>query len=209
MTTSRRTIVRGATWTVPAIVVSKSVPAFAASMCGVTGGISVGPNVTTNYRAICSSQSQNLTPTTIKSVYGTGLLPQYLDICTCDQIAGWYRWRETDTLSDFQIEVDGRHSDQNGPEQGYRPAFYLSLDDACRRFNLTYRTSAERSRTQRTNFSITWVLERSLGGQQGPWQQVQTITRQVSLVRTTGTNSNDGVNFDQCGAQRVAAGARD
>lgn len=208
-TLNRRTVVRGIAWTTPVIAASTTAPAFAASRCAVAGGITVGPNVTTSYRAICSSQSQQTNPTTIKQVYGTGQLPQYIDICTCDQITGWYRWRETDTLSNFQIEVDGLHADQNGPSQGYRPAVFLDINDpvlgACRRFALTYRTSAERSRTQTTNFSITWTLERSLGGQNGPWQEVDQFTRSVSIIRTTGTSSDDETNFNQCSSQgRVA-----
>lgn len=204
-TLNRRTVVRGIAWTTPVIAASTAAPAFAASRCAVAGGITVGPNVTTSYRAICSSQSQQTNPTTIKQVYGTGQLPQYIDICTCDQITGWYRWRETDTLSNFQIEVDGLHADQNGPSRGYRPAVFLDIKDpvlgACRRFALTYRTSAQRSRTQNTNFSITWTLERSLGGKNGPWQEVDQFTRKVSVIRTT----DDSVNFSQCSSQgRVA-----
>lgn len=211
---SRRTLVRGAAWTVPVISVAAAVPAFAASRCSVNGGITVGPNVTTNYRAICSSQAQQTTPTTIKQVYGNGELPQYIDICTCDQITGWYRWRETDTLSSFQIEVDGLHVDQNGPNQGYRPAVFLDVSPdgtgGCKRFALSYRTSAERSRSTRRNFSITWTLERSTGGQTGPWVQVDQFSRQVSIIRTTGTDSNDGTDFGQCSAQaRIAVGATD
>ncbi|PKH37908.1 hypothetical protein SAMN05192575_101981 [Nocardioides alpinus] len=211
---SRRTLVRGAAWAVPVISVAATVPAFAASRCSVNGGITVGPNTTTGYRAICSSQAQQSTPTTIKQVYGNGELPQYIDICTCDQITGWYRWRETDTLSGFQIEVDGLHVDQFGANQGYRPAVFLDVNPdgtgGCKRFALSYRTSTERSRTNRQNFSITWTLERSTGGQDGPWVQVDQFTRQVSIIRTTGTNNNDGTDFNQCSTQgRIAAGATD
>ena len=207
---SRRTLVRGAAWTVPVISVAATAPAFAASRCSVDGGITVGPNVTTTYRAICASQAQQSSPTTIKAVYGNGELPQYIDICTCDQITGWYRWRETDTLSDFQIEVDGLHADQNGPSQGYRPAVFLDVNPGgtggCRRFALTYRTSAPRSRTNRRSFSITWTLERSTGGQTGPWVQVDQFTRQVSIIRTTGSAGDDGTDFDRCSSQgRLAA----
>lgn len=211
---SRRTLVRGAAWTVPVVAVAATAPAFAASRCSVSGGITVGPNMTTTYRAICSSQSQQTSPTTIKQVYGDGQLPQYIDICTCDQITGWYRWRETDTLSNFQIEVDGLHADQNGPSQGYRPAVFLNVSPdglgACKRFALTYRTSAERSKDNRQNFSITWTLERSTGNQDGPWVQVDQFTRQVSIIRTTGTTNNDGTDFGQCSSQgRVAVGTTD
>ena len=139
---TRRTIARGAVWTAPIVGVAVAAPAYATSPgpCGVTGGITVGPNVTTDYRAICEAQSQWLHPGTIKAVYGNGQLPQYIDLCTCDAISGWYRWRETDTLDNFQIEVDGLHSDQNGPNQGYRPPVFLNLASggACKRFALTY-----------------------------------------------------------------------
>jgi hypothetical protein len=199
---SRRTVTRGVAWSAPLAAISVAAPAYAASQCGVLGGITIGPNVTTSYRAICEAQSQWVNPGTIKAVYGTGQLPQYLDICTCDGLSGWYRWRETDTLSNFQIEVDGLHSDQNGPNQGYRPAIFLDLNSptgACKRFALTYRTSAERSKTNATNFSITWTLQRSTSGtQNGPWTQVETFTRSVSIIRTTGTDGDDQTNFGQC-----------
>jgi hypothetical protein len=189
-------------WTAPIVGVAVAAPAFATSpaTCGVTGGITVGPNVTTNYRAICEAQSQWVHPGTIKAVYGNGQLPQYIDLCTCDAISGWYRWRETDTLDNFQIEVDGIHSDQNGPNQGYRPPVLLNLASggACKRFVLTYRTSAYRSKTDAQNFSITWTLQRSTGDASGPWVQVQTFTRNVSIIRTVGTNNDDLTNFDVC-----------
>lgn len=200
-TVTRRTVARGIAWSAPLAAIGVSAPAYATSQCGVLGGITVGPNVTTGFRAICSAQSQWVNPGTIQANYGTGQLPRYIDICTCDGLSGWYRWRETDTLSEFQIEVDGIHSDQNGPHQGYRPAVYLDLNSptgACKRFNLTYRTSAERAKST-TNFSITWTLERSTSGtQNGPWTQVQTFTRAVSIIRTIGTSGDDQTNFGQC-----------
>lgn len=220
---TRRNVVRGAAWTAPIIVVAAPVPAFAVSRCGVTGGITVGPNVTTNYRAVCSSQAQQANPATIKAVYGTGQLPQYLQLCTCDSIKGWYRWRETDTLSSFQIEVDGVHVDQNGVNAGYRPPVYLDVNaqgvGECRTFPLTYRTSTERSKTT-TNFSITWTLQRSTSGYgpgtnlgtvaAGAWVDVQTFTRNVSIIRTVGTNSDDQTNFSSCSSQgRVAVTSAD
>jgi hypothetical protein len=221
---SRRTVVRGVAWSVPVVAVVAPVPVFAASRCGVTGGITVGPNQTTSYRAICASQSQQTNPATIKAVYGNGQLPQYLQLCTCDSIKGWYRWRETDTLSNFQIEVDGVHVDQFGPNAGYRPPVYLDVNaqglGECRNFVLTYRTSAERSRTQTSNFQITWVLQRSTSGfapgtsqavvAAGAWTDVQTFTRNVSIIRTVGTDKNDQTDFNSCTAQgRVVAGKRD
>jgi hypothetical protein len=200
---TRRTVARGAVWTAPIVAVASAAPAYATSpvTCGVTGGITVGPNVTTNYRAICTAQSQWLHPGTIKAIYGNGQLPQYIDLCTCDAISGWYRWRETDTLDNFQIEVDGVHVDQNGPNQGYRPAVFLDLTapgGACKRFALTYRTSVERSKTNTQNFSITWTLQRSTGNSSGPWQDVQTFTRAVSIIRTVGTTNDDQTDFNVC-----------
>lgn len=222
-TLTRRNVVRGASWTVPVIAAAAPVPAFAASRCGVTGGITVGPNVTTSYRAVCSSQAQQANPSTIKTVYGTGQLPQYLQLCTCDSIKGWYRWRETDTLSSFQIEVDGVHVDQNGVNAGYRPPVYLDVNASgtgeCKTFALTYRTSAERPKST-TNFSITWTLQRSTSGYgpvtspgtvaAGAWVDVQTFTRNVSIIRTVGTSSNDQTDFGSCSAQgRVAITSAD
>jgi len=223
-TLTRRHVVRGAAWTVPVIVAVAPVPAFAVSRCGVTGGITVGPNVTTSYRAVCSSQSQQASPPTITTVYGTGQLPQFLQLCTCDSIKGWYRWRETDTLSNFQIEVDGVHVDQDGPNAGYRPPVYLDVNaqglGECKTFPLTYRTSAQRSRTQTTSFQITWTLQRSTAGYgpgtsqatvaAGAWTNVQTFTRNVSIIRTVGTDNNDQTDFNSCSAQgRIAAGSDD
>ncbi len=221
---TRRNVVRGAAWTVPVIAVVAPVPAFAASRCGVTGGITIGPNVATTYRAVCSSQAQQPNPASIKAVYGTGQLPQYLQMCTCDSIKGWYRWRETDTLSSFQIEVDGVHVDQDGPSAGYRPPVYLDVNaqgvGECKTFALTYRTSTGRSRTQNANFSITWTLQRSTSGYgpgtnpvtvaAGAWTNVQTFTRNVSIIRTVGTNNDDQTDFSSCSPQaRVAVASVD
>jgi hypothetical protein len=219
-TLTRRNVVRGAAWTVPVIAVVVPVPAFAASRCGVTGGITVGPNVTTNYRAVCSSQAQQANPPTIKTVYGTGQLPQYLQLCTCDSVKGWYRWRETDTLSSFQIEVDGVHVDQNGVNAGYRPPVYLDVNaqgvGECKTFALTYRTSTQRPKST-TNFSITWTLQRSTSGYgpgtslntvaAGAWTDVQTFTRSVSIIRTVGTTNDDQTNFSSCSPQGLVATA--
>ncbi len=83
----------------------------------------------------------------IRNNYGLVWLPPYIEICNCTSDPAWYRFRETDTLDNFQIEVNGQHNDQNGPGAGYRDPFKLAaVGDAggCQRFSLTYRTSDPR-----------------------------------------------------------------
>lgn len=194
---SRRTVALGAAWAVPTVVVAAP-PAFAgASLCQVKGSVQVAPNSQGNLRAICTADSQVSipAPASIYQNYGKVNLPGYLEICNCQQQAAWYRWQETDGLSNFQIEVEGVHNDQNGPGGGYRPAFYLDTFGGvggCQRFELTYRTSVARSTTP-INVSITFKLQTSATGT-GGWTNVQTLTVSGTIWRTTTAT----VNFSSC-----------
>lgn len=209
---SRRTLAKGAAWSAPAIALAVAAPAHAASgqpePCQVDPGITLAPNSSRNFRAICTTQSQNLNPTTIFQNYGTGMLPASLRICNCVDTQQWYRWRETDTLSNFQIEVDGAHVDQNSAAAGYRAAFQLPAFGSvggCREFRLSYRTSLSRPLTD-TSFTITLVLQRG-PSQTGPWTQIQSFTRTVTVKRNAGPGPQN-VNFNSCAVQgRAAQGA--
>ena len=200
---SRRTVALGAAWSVPAVALAAPAAHAGISTCTVSGSIQVGPNIAnTGFRAICSAQSQELQPATIHAGYGVGDLPQYLEICNCQNEPAWYRWREVDSLDSFQIEVDGVHVDQNSSQAGWRAAFYLpGFGEAggCKRFNLGYRTSVSRTTTFR-DFTIDFTLQRGTS-QNGPWTTVATVTRAVRVRRTT----NDAVNFNSCSSQGLAA----
>lgn len=198
---SRRTVAKGTAWAVPAVVAAGAAPAFAASpdQCGVTAGIVLAPNSRLGFRAICRTQSQDLRPTTIYTRYGEGDLPAKITICTCDGISGWYRWRETDTISEFQIEVDGDHVDQNSSAAGYRNPIYLDINDpagACREFALTYRTSVARG-TGWVTGSIRFELQLSTVGQNGPWTTVEVFNRNIQ-IRRLGTVSSNVPYFWYC-----------
>jgi hypothetical protein len=202
----RRTVVAGALWTTP-VVVAAAPPAQAGlSLCTVRGSVQVGPNVTTTVRAICTSQSQWLNPGTIYANYATGQLPAYLQICNCQNADAWYRWRETDDLSLFQIEVDGVHIDQNSSAAGWRSSFFLpgfGSTGGCKQFALTYRTATDRPTTQ-TPVSITFTLETGPSAT-GPWTQVATQTVSGWIARNPGTGPQN-VNFGQCAPGSMTAG---
>lgn len=192
----RRTVALGAAWAVPTVALAAPAAVAGVSTCQVQGSIQLAPNQTMSYRAICSEQSQWLKPGTIKQDYGTGQLPPYLEICNCQNQDAWYRWRETDTLSEFQIEVDGVHVDQNSSAEGWRSSFFLpgfGQTGGCKRFNLSYRTSAARG-TSNTNFSITFTLQ-SAPSANGPWSNVTTISRNVSVKRNSDSRN---VDFRRC-----------
>ena len=216
---TRRNVVKGAAWSVPLMAVGAPAAHAGISQCTVTGSIQVGPKQYVDVRAICSSQSQTLNPTTIRANYGRAYLPTYLEICNCENTNQWYRWQETDDLSNFQIEVDGLHNDQNGPGQGWRPSFQLpKYGDVggCKRFNLTYRTSASRPYSSNQNsvpsngasVNIQFVLQKGPSAT-GPWTPVTTINvTGGSTWRTVRNNdwwNSDPVNFNSCQVQNSIA----
>lgn len=186
-TSTRRTLVKGAAWSVPVMAVSAPAAHAGISKCQVEGSIQAGPKVYNNVRAICEDQSQWLNPTTIYQNYGRAYAPAYLEICNCTNSNRWYRWQETDTLGLFQIEVDGVHVDQNSPDAGWRTPFQLppvGEEGGCKRFNLTYRTADSRPYSANTNslppsdsrhdFTINFVLQ-SRVGTSGPWTTETTV----------------------------------
>src|SRR5829696_2776210 len=125
---SRRTVVRGAAWAVPVLAMGAPAAHAGISQCSVTGSIQIGPNVYSNVDAVCqaNAQSPSLGVPRIRTGYGRAFLPVYIEICNCTVDPSWYRFREVDTLGNFQIEVAGRHNDQNGSGAGYRPGFKLA-----------------------------------------------------------------------------------
>ena len=219
----RRTLVSGAAWSAPIIVMGTPAAMAGVSQCTVDdGSLTLGPNVINNLRAVCSSQSQLPTgATTIVQNYGKVYGPAYLEICNCTTTTKWYRWRETDSLSNFQIEIDGVHNDQNSNTQGYRPAIKLnpvnSVQGACQRFTITYRTSTARPYSanttsvpgtgSRADFTIAFVLQVNNSTSDNPptngWSNVPggtfTVTG-LSTWRTVTTNPN----FGSCQPQGVA-----
>lgn len=194
----RRTVAAGMLWSAPVVVAAAPAAQAGLSLCQVFGSVQVGPNVTTTIRAICTAQSQWLHPGTIYANYATGSLPAYLQICNCQNADAWYRWRETDTLEEFQIEVDGVHIDQNSPAAGWRTPFFLpGFGDTggCKQFALTYRTSVSRPRNA-TSVSITFTLETG-PTQNGPWTHVTSRTVSGSLRRNSGSGPAN-VDFNSC-----------
>lgn len=208
--TARRTLVRGAAWSVPVMAVSAPAAHAGVSQCSVVGSVQVGPKEYQDTRAVCTAQSQWLTPSTVRSPYGRVYAPRYLEICNCTDTNQWYRWRETDTLSNFQIEVDGAHVDQNSSEAGWRSPFQLpKFGDVggCKRFVLTYRSSAPRpyatntstlpAGTARNDFDITFVLQQS-SSSTGPWTPVTTLT---VTGNSTWRTSRPEVDYSSCASQ--------
>ncbi|MBK6441237.1 MAG: hypothetical protein IPF90_03615 [Actinomycetales bacterium] len=146
----------------------------------------------------CTSQSQWLRPGTIKADYASGSLPAYLEICNCQNADSWYRWQETDDVSNFQIEVDGVHIDQNSSALGWRASFFLpgfGETGGCKRFALTYRTSVARPTTP-TTVPITFQLQRGPSAT-GPWTNVTTIGVSGTFQRIN-TPANAAVDFSVC-----------
>lgn len=194
------------------------------SQCTVDdGSLTLGPKVINNLRAVCSSQSQLPTgATTIVQNYGKVYGPAYLEICNCTTTTKWYRWRETDSLSNFQIEIDGAHNDQNSSTQGYRPAIKLqpvnSVEGACQRFTITYRTSASRpfsanttsvpsNSGSRADFTIDFVLQVNSSTSANPpttgWSNVPGGTFTVTGLSTWRTVRTDP-DFGSCRSQDLA-----
>lgn len=201
---SRRSLALGVAWATPLVVVGAP-PAFAGtSQCLVTGSVQVSANEILPMRAVCVDQSQQPKPASIYENYGQVRLPRYLEICNCQQKPAWFRWRETDTLDHFQIEIDGVHNDQNSSGQGYREPFYLDSfggTGGCKRYALTYRTSQPRPTTSNpANVTITFTLQ-TLNNTTGQWEGVQTLKVSGTVWRTTDTN----VNFNSCPSTRSAA----
>lgn len=146
---TRRTIVKGAAWSVPAVLVAAPAAHAGISQCQVTGSLQIATNAILPLDAVCTtySQSGDLGVPRVRSGYGKVFLPPFIEICNCTADPAWYRFREVDTLDNFQIEVDGRHNDQNSSTAGYRPPFKLKPvgeSGGCQRFALTYRTSRPR-----------------------------------------------------------------
>ncbi len=196
----RRSVVAGAAWSVPTVLLVAPAAQAAVSQCTVTGSIQTGPQVSNTMRAICTAQSQWLNPGTLLAIYGVANLPAYLEICNCQNAASWYRWRETDTLSEFQIEVDGVHIDQGSSAAGYRNSFFLpgfGTTGGCKRFALTYRTSVARPTTN-TDVSVTFELEKATSSS-GPWTNVTTLTVSGTVHRNNSTAAAN-VDFNTCSA---------
>lgn len=215
-TVSRRTIIKGAAWSVPVLMVGAPAAHAGISQCLVGESLTVAPNTTMPVRAICTAQSQDLNPVTINASYGSGSLPPFIEVCNCQNDDAWYVWQETDTLSLFQIEVDGVHIDQNSPNQGWREPFFLpgfGQTGGCRRFQLTYRTADSRSTTP-VGVDITFTFYRWPGtigdtppGVNSPaWQVVPgtPITRGGTVAR----NPGQFANFNVCAAPTLQGSAR-
>ena len=195
----RRTVALGMAWSVPTVAFAAPAAHAGVSTCEVYGSIQLAPNTTMNVRAICEDQSQWLNPGTIYQNYATSSLPPYLEICNCQDEPGWYRWRETDTLDEFQIEVDGVHIDQNSPAAGWRSPIYLEGFGAaggCKRFQLTYRTSKARSKTDKTDVTIYFTLQKGPSAS-GPWTDVVQLSRSGWIRRNDGSGPSN-VDFDSC-----------
>lgn len=235
---SRRKVVAGSLWTVPTIVAAAPAASAGISLCTVNAGINVGPLRTSRMRAICSANSQ--TPgggPTIWCDYGYVWGPQYLEICNCTNDAAWYSWRETDEVSNFQIEVNGVQDDENGPGRGWRPPFKLNpvgQSGGCQQFNLTYRTSATRPYNPSTTNPTTgsWTsntlhitlyrnpsTSASTPAYPGPnadgtgsgWSIVTTVNVSgLKIWRSARNTANTGdpVNFSNCTPQGGCPGAR-
>ena len=73
--TTRRTMVRGAAWSVPLVTVAAPAAYAGPSQCTVVGSVQVGPLVPMTVRAICTAQSQFLNPGTSRSVTARMLTP--------------------------------------------------------------------------------------------------------------------------------------
>lgn len=210
---------QGAAWSVPIIAVGAPAAYAGPSQCQVGESYTLGPLVQQPIRAVCSARSQWPVVTDDQAInlnYGTAYLPAYLQICNCQQDPGWYRWREVDTRSNFQIEVDGVHNDQNSSTGGWRPAFWLESfgeEGGCRQFALTYRASASipRSATSLSGYGIRWTLQRHASAGPGTpppasssgWQTIHVF--ELDDVRPGGwvrRNSGMGdIQFWQCGGQ--------
>lgn len=190
--TRRRTVMRGAAWSVPVLAVGAPAAIAGPSTCLVDESYSVGPNQTVNIRAICVGQSQQPTnPTVVEQDYGTGFLPAYVEICNCQDEPAWYRWQETDDRSHFQIEVDGEHNDQNSQTAGYRTPFRLEgfgEEGGCRQFPLTYRASASIPTTN-VNVTIKWKLQRS-ANKTGRWTTIANFQRTGTVRRDNQTDAD-------------------
>ena len=210
--TTRRTMVRGAAWSVPLVTVAAPAAYAGPSQCTVVDSVQVGPLVPMTVRAICTAQSQFLNPGTLMANYASGSLPAYLEICNCQNADAWYRWQEVDDLSEFQIEVDGVHIDQNSPAAGWRSPFFLpgfGQTGGCKRFALTYRTSLPRPTTA-TFVTITFTLQTATSST-GPWTTLTTAAVTGSITRNPGTGPA-AVDFDTCsagGTARTQSGSSD
>lgn len=200
------------------------------SQCTIStpGIIGLGPMGVRNVDAVCSSKSQlgDLNVPRIRTNYGYAYLPEYIEICNCETQSAWFRFRETDTLNDFQIEVEGRHNDQNAASAGYRPPFKLAPIAAdtggCQRFSVTYRTSASRpfhsgasvpvASSEFDAISFTTTLQRNPSTSSTPpaandpgWSNVGasvTISGKVwRRIRFSSTSTSDPINFNSCDVQ--------
>jgi hypothetical protein len=217
----------GSAWAAPLIVVGAPAAHAGISQCKIdnTGVIVLGPNELRDVDAVCAANSQlpDLNVPRIRTQYGYAFLPAYIEICNCTTQSAWYRFRETDTLSEFQIEVDGRHNDQNATTAGYRPAFKLApiTTDAgsCQRFPVTYRTSATRPFSSGStvptapgtfhSISFTTTLQINPSTSASPpaandpgWVNSGasvTVTGKVwRRIRQSATNNSDPINFNSC-----------
>ncbi len=212
---------QGAAWSLPVIALGAPAAFAGPSQCSVGESYTLGPLVQQPIRAVCSYRSQWPVVTDDEAInlnYGTAYLPAYLQICNCQQDPGWYRWREVDTRSNFQIEVDGVHNDQNSSTAGYRPAFWLNsfgAEGGCRQFTLTYRTSTRISRdeTGLSGYGIRWTLQRHPSTDQynppsagsGLWGTIRVFD--LNTVRPGGwvrrNERYDNVDFGDCDHQTL------
>ena len=195
---SRRTVAKGIAWATPTILVASQPAAWAGvSQCSVGYSVSFGPTADSTIRAVCYQQSQQSRPKSILEDYGVASMPTYLEICNCQNEPAYYRWRETDTMANFQIEVDGVHVDENSSASGYRAPFLLDsfgTTGGCKRYSLGYRTS-HRLSTAAENLTIRITLQRSTSGTaDGPWTDVNSLAIPGTVRRTTETP----VEFRRC-----------
>lgn len=227
--TSRRALVQGVAWATPLVVVGAPIAQAGISVCTVVGSIQLAASSIVSIDAVCSANSQLSTPAVprIRVGYGKAFLPNKIEICNCTVDTAWYRFRETDTLSNFQIEINGQHNDQNATTAGYRPPFRLDPvgeQGGCQVFALTYRTSDTRpyfggagvptAASAFDQVDITFTLQRNPStsvtapGQNDPgWTTIQTLSVNAGKVwraiRTSAVNNSDPIDFDSCSVQNV------
>jgi hypothetical protein len=219
---TRRTIVKGAAWSVPVLAVGTPAAHAGISQCTVTGSVTLGPTGRVRLDAVCRdlSQSGAFAVPRIRNNYGLVWLPPYIEICNCTSDPAWYRFRETDSLDNFQIEVNGQHNDQNGPGAGYRDPFKLAaVGDAggCQRFSLTYRTSDPRPFSDVANgippsgsrdaVTVNLILQRhpsTAAVAPGPNDPGWALNTDLPFDGFVWRTTTPEPNFDSCAAGQVA-----
>lgn len=182
--TSRRTVVRGAAWSVPLLVVGAPAAQAAVSPCAVAT-VTTADVTFADLRATCRSRSQDRLAPTIYAGYGRVSLPPSVQVCACPGTR-WYRWAgATTTVADFQVEIAGEYLSAARDQYGAPFQLTGAGTSVCRTFALTYRTSASRPYStfqnavpvfgNRTEIPLTLTLQQA-PAQTGPWTTSATDT---------------------------------